>query len=339
MDVVGAEAQDTSLTLVAVVPARNAEATLGPCLAALVTAGVAADAIVVVDDASQDATPHIAEEAGAQVITTGVPVRPAAARNLGVKQVKADIVLFVDADVVVHQDAVDLVKAAFASPDIVAVFGSYDDAPPDVSVVSRYRNLLHHHVHQTAPRDARTFWTGLGAVRTRAFHDVGGFDASFDFLEDVDLGLRLHAAGGRILLNPAIQGRHLKTWTLRSMIGTDIYGRAIPWMRLMRSGRLPPTELNGAWRHRVSAMCVAVAIISAIFVLIHPGALLLAAAALGVFVAANLPFLRVLGRVGGATFAARALPFHVVHYAAALVGAAIDRFQVFRASIRARDRA
>ena len=44
-------------------------------------------------------------------------------------------------------------------------FGSYDDTPTDRGFVSRYKNLLHHYVHQTARREASTFWTGLGAVR------------------------------------------------------------------------------------------------------------------------------------------------------------------------------
>ena len=53
-------------------------------------------------------------------------------------------------------------------PGIAAVFGSYDDEPGAPNLVSQYRNLLHHFVHQTGRTEASTFWTGCGAVRRDA---------------------------------------------------------------------------------------------------------------------------------------------------------------------------
>ena len=68
------------------------------------------------------------------------------------------------------------VRAAFADSSLAAVLGSYDDRPPASGLVARYRNLLHHFVHQRSRREATTFWTGLGAVRRDAFAALGGFD-------------------------------------------------------------------------------------------------------------------------------------------------------------------
>ena len=98
-------------------------------------------------------------------------------------------------------------------PTLTAVFGSYDDAPAEPGVVSQFRNLLHHHVHQQGAGEATTFWAGLGAVRADAFRAAGGFDAErypLPSVEDIDLGTRLSRNGGRILLDPLIQGTHLK---------------------------------------------------------------------------------------------------------------------------------
>ena len=99
----------------------------------------------------------------------------------------------------------------------------------------RFRNLLHHHVHQTGAGPAETFWTGLGAVRRDAFSAVGGFDE--DALPaPVDRGHRARPpavrAGGRLRLDPTIQGTHLKRWTLRSMLWTDFARRGVPWVAL-----------------------------------------------------------------------------------------------------------
>ena len=74
-------------------------------------------------------------------------------------------------------DAARLFAQVFATePDVSAVFGSYDASPPARGIVSEYRNLLHHYVHQTSGGLATTFWAGLGAVRREAFVAVDGFD-------------------------------------------------------------------------------------------------------------------------------------------------------------------
>ena len=54
-------------------------------------------------------------------------------------------------------------------PALTAVMGSYDDTPSEPGLVSQYRNLLHHFVHQVGREKASTFWAGCGAVRRGAF--------------------------------------------------------------------------------------------------------------------------------------------------------------------------
>ena len=109
--------------------------------------------------------------------------------------------MFVDADVAVHPDAFTRLRAAFAADrDLVAVYGSYDDSPADRATVSAFRNLLHHHVHQSGAGPAETFWTGLGAVRRSHFLAVGGFDEArypHPSIEDIDFGHRLAPTGAR----------------------------------------------------------------------------------------------------------------------------------------------
>jgi len=219
-----------------VVPATDAPATLNRCLAAIDRTGCADEVIVV------DGPAHLSASA---------------ARNTGADRAGGDVVVFVDADVEVHADAFQRIRAAFdTQPTLTAVFGSYDDAPGADGVVSSFRNLLHHHVHQQAAGPAETFWSGLGAVRRDAFRAVGGFDEErfpFPSVEDIDLGARLTADGAHVLLDPSIQGTHLKRWTLRSMVVTDVTHRGAPWVALMLRSRRGSTALNLGWRHRVTA--------------------------------------------------------------------------------------
>jgi hypothetical protein len=143
-------------------------------------------------------------------------------------------------------------------PQVVAAFGSYDAEPDARDVLSQYRNLLHHFVHQTGQPAASTFWAGCGAIRRDAFLEVGGFDAAYTrpSIEDIELGYRLRAAGGQIRLAKSIQVKHLKRWTFWGILKTDIRDRALPWTALIaRTGTLP-NDLNLQAASRASALSV-----------------------------------------------------------------------------------
>ena len=204
-------------TLGVVVPATDRPPTLQRCLAALEAGTRRPDSVAVLED-----------PAGAG---------PAAARNLGAAGCEANVLVFVDSDVEVHPDALALIEQRFvADPDLAAIFGAYDDDPAHPALTSRYRNLLHHHVHAGAAGEAGTFWAGLGAVRRERFEAVGGFDAGRfpdASVEDIELGMRLRQDGARIVLDPKIRGRHLKHWTPLSMVRTDFGRRGVPWARLL----------------------------------------------------------------------------------------------------------
>ncbi|MEM9433955.1 MAG: glycosyltransferase [Pseudomonadota bacterium] len=303
-----------------VIPAYQAKETLGRCLKGLIDGGVDRQQIIVVDDGSPDESGQIAKAAGVTVIRNETSLRPAKARNRGVELCQEEIVVFVDADVVPHPEAAQRLVAAFDDPSISAVFGSYDDKPEAPSVVSRYRNLLHFHVHQNTDPEAETFWTGLGAVRRNRFSEVGELDSDWENIEDVEFGLRLRAAGDRIRLIPEAQGSHLKDWTLGSMFKTDLFGRAVPWTRLIQAGRMPPSTLNGSMQHRLSALCVLGLLFAVFGALWAPMLLLLALIFVCLFIGINAKFLAVLYRAGGLRLAIGALPFHAIHYVAALLG-------------------
>ena len=287
-------------TLAAVVPATDAPPTLARCLAALGASSAPPDELVVVD---------------------GPPgAGPAQARNSGAADASAEVIAFVDADVEVHEDALERFRRAFAAdPRLVAVFGSYDDEPADPAPISRFRNLLHHHVHSSSPGPAETFWAGLGAIRRDAFLAAGGFDAARypePAIEDIELGTRLVADGASIVLDPQIRGTHLKRWSLTSMVRTDLVRRGIPWVQLQLESGRSSGALNLGWRHRFSALAAVAALLAA--VARRPVA---AAAALGGLVALNARFYALLRRRGGIVLAAVGLPLHVLHHLVSVTAA------------------
>lgn len=247
-----------TMSLTAIVPVYNGGDGLRRCLEALLTGSRRPDELIVVDDGSIDGSGEIARQFGARVIHLAAgPSGPATARNRGAAAAHGDVFLFFDADVLVHQDTVALIEDYLArNPSVDALFGSYDDDPPARGIVSRYKNLAHHYVHQQGRTEAGTFWAGCGAVRRSAFDAVGGFDERYSrpSIEDIELGVRLRRAGYRIWLCPDIQVAHLKHWTLISLLRSDIRDRAVPWSQLIfREGELPD-DLNLGWRSRLSAL-------------------------------------------------------------------------------------
>jgi GT2 family glycosyltransferase len=284
-----------------IVPATDGPPTLARCVDAIRSSSDPPDEVIVVTQPGAEG--------------------PAAARNAGARRATAEVLVFVDADVIVHPDAIGRIRAAFGSdPSLKAVFGSYDDEPGAPGAVSGFRNLLHHHVHQQGAGAAETFWAGLGAIRRQAFFDAGGFDEARyprASIEDVELGMRLVAAGALIRLDPEIQGTHLKRWTLSGMLRTDFARRGVPWITLLLRSRTVPRHLNLGWRHRLSAA----ASLLALFAVMRRRPSLGAGALLALVGLNRSLYALVLRRLGpGGAIAG--LGVHVVHHLAATASVA-----------------
>jgi glycosyltransferase involved in cell wall biosynthesis len=301
-----------------VVPVHDSAEALRECLAALQASFPRPAEILVVDDASSDETPRVAAAAGARVLRLARNVGPAAARNEGAREARGEILLFVDADVVVPPSAVGQVADLLgARPDVAAVFGSYDTRPRAPGLVSQYRNLLHHFVHQTGRPEASTFWAGCGAIRRAVFEAVGGFDEirfRRPSIEDIELGYRLRRAGHTVLLDRTLQATHLKRWTLWSTVRTDVLCRAIPWSRLILETGAAPDDLNLRREQRLAGGVVAAGSVGLLLIpwRVELGVIPLAAG-IGM-VGLNRGLFAFFVRSRGLAFAAACLPLHWLYY-------------------------
>jgi GT2 family glycosyltransferase len=277
----------------------------------------------VVVDGGSDGSAALASAAGARVIELAATVGPARARNIGAAAASGDVLLFVDADVVVPPWLIARVAAYLQDdPGLAAVIGSYDDAPADPRFLSQYRNLLHHYVHQTSHEEASTFWCGCGAIRRAVFLEAGGFHSGFGdpSIEDIEFGYRLRRSGHRVRLAKDVQVTHLKRWTPLSLLRTDTFARAVPWTRLIIRSRMLPNDLNVGASSRASVALVfilAAALLAAPFAWWGVATAILSG--LGLLVL-NAGFYRFLWRVRGPLFMLAAVPWHWLYYACAGIG-------------------
>ena len=319
-------------TLSVVIPVHNGGHDFGRCLRRLRDSRMADFELIVVDDGSTDGSAALAGSFGATVYRNTAPLGPASARNAGARAATAPIVFFLDADVAVHPETLSRVVARFeGDPGLTALFGSYDDAPSAPGLVSQFRNLLHHFVHQQGDfvadaRPARTFWTGCGAIRKRVFLDLGGFDPHLyrrPAIEDIEFGYRLSRAGFKTILARDVQATHLKRWSLPSVVRTDIFQRGVPWMLLIKRSGVVESDLNVRGDQK---LCVGVAGLTTLAVLAGPvQPWMLAAVPLGLaaLIGLNRDFYRFLARRRGWGFVFGAVTLHYVYYCCCVVSVVI----------------
>lgn len=345
-----------------VVPVYNGGESFRRCLDSLVLWAKDAE-IIVVSDGESDGSWRLAERYGAKVIRLPVSKGPANARNVGAQAASSEIILFIDADVEIHQNTVEQVRHEFDDTSVAALIGSYDDAPGASNFLSQYKNLFHHYTHQQGREEASTFWGACGAIRRDIFLKVGGFDDSYrrPCIEDIELGYRLKRLGYRIRLCKAIHVKHLKHWTPYSLLRAEVFYRALPWMALLlRLRQSHPnqykqfsSDLNLKWSSRLSVVLVYVLVLclllltlllsvssvslsfisSSLVTVALLWTILLCTVAL---IATNFPLYKFFYRKRGAPFALCVVPWHWLYYLysgmAFVVGTLRHYLQNFRRS-------
>ena len=216
-----------------IVPAYNEEHELARALGSIRAAAEASAQpyeILVVDDASSDATAEIAKSAGAIV----VPVHYrhiAAVRNAGARSARGDILIFVDADTRIAPAHVTGALAALAA----GCSGGGARVTPDGSVPLWGRIFVH--LFSVCYFTISNLGAGAFLFTTREnFVAVGGFDEQFFAGEEVYFTLALKKLGRfKLLREPIItSGRKLRMHSARHILGRS-FGIVAGGKRAVRS--------------------------------------------------------------------------------------------------------
>lgn len=314
-----------------IIPAHNSGETIPECLAAacLNLEKFRAE-VVVADDCSSDDTARIAEKFPVKVLRLDKCSGAAAARNEGAKAGGGEILIFLDSDVLPAGDWLAEIAESFErNPAAAAMQGAYDTACPVKSLPSRARNYYKCWNLSKLADGAQI--SGLNsycfAIRREVFEEVGGFCPAAERVEDVELGLRLAAAGYKIVLNKAVRVKHLKRYTFLGLLKCD-YRKVLAKAALYLKGRQVavsgatsslnkigdmPAELGTILLSGVIPAAAACALAFR-----EPGfAYLAAAGALALFLL-NLGFFGFMRRNGGVLEAAGCLAVYFCEMAAAL---------------------
>jgi len=191
------------LTLSVIVCAHNEAGYLGACLYSLLAQSRPPDEILVVNNASADATGEVAGRVpGVRVIEEprrGLVV----ARETGRRAATGDILVYVDADCRAPLQWLERIERRFQrQPALIALSGPYryyDWHAQGRALIRAYDLVLAPLTQALVKyvlRLGTIFYGGNFAVRREALEQIGGFDTSIEFHgEDTNLGRRLHAVG------------------------------------------------------------------------------------------------------------------------------------------------
>jgi len=215
-----------------IIPAYNEELELSATLAAISAAAcgaVESYEVVVVDDASTDATPEIAAQAGARVLSIDRR-QIAAARNAGARGARGEYLFFVDADTRINRthvvEAITALEADYSGGSARVVADGF--VPLWGRILLRGFCALY-------------FGLNLGAgaflfTTRRNFNAVGGFDERYFVGEEVYFSLALRKLGRfKVLREPILtSGRKLRMYSAREIFG-NFFAVIIGGRRLARS--------------------------------------------------------------------------------------------------------
>lgn len=182
-----------------VVPARDAESTLGEALSSVEAQSLPATEVIVVDDGSVDATAELASSHGARVIHQE-PAGPSAARNRGIHESVGEWIAFLDADDVWHPHKLEAqMHAVSTSSDVVAV--ASDWVRPGAPWPERDGREALSYVSLADLFVMNRFQTSTVMARAATLRSIGGFRPALDGAEDWDCWLRLSRLGSILKLD------------------------------------------------------------------------------------------------------------------------------------------
>jgi len=218
----GTELSQFDLTVI--IPTHNRREVLMHTLNALVTQSHPSDRfeVVVVCDGCVDGTYEM-------LSTLATPFRlrafaqassgPAAARNRGVQEAEAPILLFIDDDIIGTPDLIVEHIRMHIGHDDRAVIGRL---LPDPNIKLPGWTKWEHRVFDsrydalergTLLAEGVHFYTGNVSVAKAVFNAVGGFNVAYRRAEDIELGYRLQKVGAQFVFNSCAAGIHCSDYT------------------------------------------------------------------------------------------------------------------------------
>ena len=305
-----------------IIPNYNGSRMIGKCLESIFAFIDDDWEVIVVDDCSEDSSIDIIGKYPCRLIQLEKHAGASAARNAGAFSSKGDVLFFIDADCLLKDDTLLIIRNHLSSqPADVVIGGTYTPVPQDPGFFSQFQSAFINYFETKNSSNPDYLATHALVINAGTFRKLGGFTENFlPILEDVDFCHRLRRAGYRLIMDPDLQVRHIfnhsfmrsiqnaekkaRYWTTYSLVNRDLFADSGTASREIK--------LNGvAW--------LATVVLAFLFLISGQREFLLPLPLLwasGVFV--NRYLFKAFYKAGGVFFALMAGTYYVIVYPAAV---------------------
>jgi hypothetical protein len=225
-------------------------------------------------------------------------------------------------------DALQRIHDHFSENHYAAVSGICTPESDDKRLPARYKNLWLYYSYVNSPEDFDWFISSIGAVRREIFFELKGLKTTYRTSSgggDLEFGRRLKQAGEKILLDTEIQGKHLKRYTLWSLLRND-YVRGKGWFEFAVTKKTlwyVIRKLRIANIYPAFVVSVVLSLLCLVSLLLSPFSrtfLILAILCLLAYTTVNYPLFRFFRREAGLGFLLKAIPLSFVDHLVAGLG-------------------
>jgi glycosyltransferase involved in cell wall biosynthesis len=293
-----------------IIPIYNSADTLEDSLRSVFSSSVKPFEVIVVDDTSIDKGAEIAKQFPVKLISLEKNHGSGYARNVAVDSSSGEILLFIDADVMVKKNTLGIVMDSFSNDaELDAIIGLFSKEHPNKNFFSQYKNLYMHFAFSRICGYVDFLFTSICAIRKEAYLSFSQTRLKAD---DTEAGQRYKIANRKIALNRDLEVIHLKAYNFISFIKNDFI---IPydWSRIFLKYRgINHLTRYGGFAH-AKLNQIASLIISPIVLLnfmtlkFWPQNTILVYMLLGMFLALNTPFFKFLYKEKGTVFMLKSL--------------------------------
>ena len=194
-----------------IIPVYNSSLTLNECLTSLFKSTYRNFEVIIVSDNCTDNSVEIAKKYKTKIIDLLENKGPANARNVGSKSADGDILLFIDSDVILSPNSLNIITDNFSNEEVNAIQGIYSHNPNYKTLATQfYQSYLSYYVWSKDKKYASTLVTGCFSIRKKIFEKMDGFDVNIKnaSCEDEKFGYSLIANGYKILIVRNLQVEH-----------------------------------------------------------------------------------------------------------------------------------
>ncbi len=305
-----------------IVPNYNGGRTIGKCLDSVFAFDDSAREVIVIDDRSEDGSSDIIRQYPCKLIQFEKHAGASAARNAGAFNSSGDILFFIDADCLLKENTLSIIRERFSGqPKDLIIGGTYTPVPFDPGFFSRFQSAFINYFETKKCDNPDYLATHALAIRAETFKRIGGFNEDFlPILEDVEFCHRLRRIGCRLIVEPELQVQHIFnhsfTRSLRNAIRKTQY-----WIVYSVENRDLLADSGTASREiKLTGASWLVTVLSASLACLFErrGLLILLPLLWSAVIIANRRLLLAFHKAGGALFALKSSGYYFLIYPAAV---------------------